>query len=619
MKRIISFVLAAALVFSLGITAFADNETTTGSDTLIERVDYDALGDFKDAPGSDTWKYPGLNCAVANEVMNGHNQQIRPDDYITRAELTAMVVRVLKAFGDKADLSGYGDMLEGKWYYEALQSGVAVRIIEGSFGHLYPDESITREQAFSILARTFALSAKDKSVKNAFADAGSVSSWSEDYINALIEAKVIIGDSNNKIRPGDNVTRSEFAIMLYRLLRNYTKAGEDYTGKTIDGSVIITDASVILKDTVINGDLIISDAVGLADIDLSNVTVNGRIVIRSGNVKLGNGTRADAVVAASPIREITITGDENFKTGSLEVGERSANTKTDVNADKVIINSDGINIEIRNGANGKLEINSTGNTITIKSDFSEISVGKYAEKNTIIIPSGTKVGSATIEGQNNTISGSGVLDKATINGEGSKVETKGTSITDNTGVKPDDKPEVKPNDTPDTATGPSGPKAVVKGGTYITYSTDGVTYDKFYADVSNNVVVFNFKKLADTVGTNNISFDKIFVETDSTAVCRYDGLGVTFDTNEEVELEGLLDQLRALYNWSGVMVPIAPSEPKTLANLADKMDLAKERCDSGWTSLFTERGITVTSALDATFAGYVGSAKMSLRMIVPQF
>ena len=79
MKRIISFVLAAALVFSLGITAFADNETTTGSDTLIERVDYDALGDFNDAPGADTWKYPGLNCAVANEVMNGHNQQIRPD------------------------------------------------------------------------------------------------------------------------------------------------------------------------------------------------------------------------------------------------------------------------------------------------------------------------------------------------------------------------------------------------------------------------------------------------------------------------------------------------------------------------------------------------------------
>ena len=67
------------------------------------------------------------------------------------------------------------------------------------------------------------------------------------------------------------------------------------------------------------------------------------------------------------------------------------------------------------------------------------------------------------------------------------------------------------------------------------------------------------------------------------------------------------------------MVPIASSEPKTLANLADKMDLAKERCDNGWTSLFTERGITVTSALDATFAGYVGSAKMSLRMIVPQF
>lgn len=615
MKRTISIILAIALVFSLGATAFAANETA--SDTVIERVDFNALEKFADAPSADKWDYPGLNCAVANDVMNGHNGKIRPDDYITRAELTAMVVRVLKAFGDKADLSGYGGMLEGKWYYEALQSGVAVRIIEGTFGHLYPDESITREQAFSILARTFALSAKDKSAKNAFADAGSVSSWSEDYINALIEAKVIIGDSNNKIRPGDNVTRSEFAIMLYRLLRNYTKAGEDYTGKTIDGSVIITDASVILKDTVINGDLIISDAVGLADIDLSNVTVNGRIVIRSGNVKLGNGTKADAVVAASPIREITITGDENFKTGSLEVGERSANVKADVNADNVIVNADGINAEIMNGIKGMLDVNGSANTITIKSNFSEIRINEFAEKNIIIIDKDAEAENAEINGRNNTIRGGGSLKKATINGSGSKVETEGTAVVDNTEEKPAPKPD---DNTPDVATGrPSGPKAVVKNGTYITYTTNGTTYNRFYADVSNNTVKFDFKKLSDSVGTKNITFDKIYVETNEVAHCRYDGLGISFKTNEEVALENLLDQLRSHYNWSGAMIPIEENEAKTLANLADKMDLAKDRCDAGWTDLFTERGITVTSALDATFKGYVGSADMSFRMVIPQF
>ena len=54
---------------------------------------------------------------------------------------------------------------------------------------------------------------------------------------------------------------------------------DDSLSATVDGSVIVRENSVSLSGKTINGDLIIAD--GVSRIDLTGVTVTGRIVLRA--------------------------------------------------------------------------------------------------------------------------------------------------------------------------------------------------------------------------------------------------------------------------------------------------------------------------------------------------
>ncbi|MBQ4544338.1 MAG: S-layer homology domain-containing protein [Oscillospiraceae bacterium] len=129
MKRTLKIMLAVVLSLAMlmSFVAAAEDTAATAEDTIASHHDDHALESFSDAPAKDSWKYQGLNCAVNNGVMTGHENKIRPDDSLTRAEMVTMMVRVLGAHANKADIEHYVDVIADQWYYEAIQSGVAAK------------------------------------------------------------------------------------------------------------------------------------------------------------------------------------------------------------------------------------------------------------------------------------------------------------------------------------------------------------------------------------------------------------------------------------------------------------------------------------------------------------
>lgn len=291
MKRTLKVLLATALSFALLFSfAYAAEDSKVGV-----HHDENSLGAFVDAPAEGNWKFQGLNCAVNNGVMNGHNGAIRPDDSLTRAEMVAMMVRVLDAYDIKADVSAFVDVASGTWYYDYISSGVAAKFINGSGNKMMPNDPITREQTFAMLARTFIFTPKTEDASSKFVDEAKLSSWAEYATNALIDAKIVLGDSTNTLRPLENVTRAEMAALLDRIVCYFMKPGISYNGTTIEGSVVYNDPSVDLNGVIINGDLYIVDGIGLESVDLSGVTVTGRVVIRGGDVKIPAGSNLQVV------------------------------------------------------------------------------------------------------------------------------------------------------------------------------------------------------------------------------------------------------------------------------------------------------------------------------------
>lgn len=123
--------------------------------------------DFTDFPSD--WSAPALSQAVENGLLNGYDGKINPTGLLTRAQMATMVNRAFGATAT-ASLSGYEDVAPTDWYYEELAKAVQMGTFQGDNGALRPNQPITREQAFAVLARAFVLEAEDTDALNTFPD-----------------------------------------------------------------------------------------------------------------------------------------------------------------------------------------------------------------------------------------------------------------------------------------------------------------------------------------------------------------------------------------------------------------------------------------------------------------
>lgn len=303
--------------------------------------------DFHDFPTD--WSAAGLRRAVDNGLLNGANGRIDGAGLLTRAQMAAIINRAFAA-KKTADLSGYNDVSADAWYRSDLAAAVAMGTFQGANGQLNPERPITREEAFAVLARAFALESGSTASLNVFSDSASVSSWAADSAAALVENGYVNG-ANGALNPKSNITRAEFAKIISDMASTYADASASLP-ETVDGSLIVRDNSVSLAGKTINGDLIIAD--GVSQIDLSNVTVTGRILLRGGesgvnfaNTKAGKGIAANTDIAVSgTVDSITVIADGAKISGSGKVGAVQAN------ANNVSVSTTGTKVSAAAGVSG---------------------------------------------------------------------------------------------------------------------------------------------------------------------------------------------------------------------------------------------------------------------------
>lgn len=303
--------------------------------------------DFHDFPTD--WSAAGLRSAVDNGLLNGANGRIDGAGLLTRAQMAAIINRAFAA-KKTADLSGYNDVSADAWYRSDLAAAVAMGTFQGASGQLNPERPITREEAFAVLARAFALESGSTASLNVFSDSASVSSWAADSAAALVENGYVNG-ANGALNPKSNITRAEFAKIISDMASTYADASASLP-ETVDGSLIVRDNSVSLAGKTINGDLIIAD--GVSQIDLSNVTVTGRILLRGGesgvnfaNTKAGKGIAANTDIAVSgTVDSITVIADGAKISGSGKVGAVQAH------ANNVSVSTTGTKVSAAAGVSG---------------------------------------------------------------------------------------------------------------------------------------------------------------------------------------------------------------------------------------------------------------------------
>lgn len=193
--------------------------------------------DYSDMPTG--WSNAAMTYAVNNGYIKGSNGKLNPQGLATRAQVASIFARVLK-LEDKADLSSYTDVNASQWYYDDLAKAVDAGLFKGSDNKLRPNDNITREEVMAIIARAYDLTGENANL-SAFIDGSTVSSWAVNAVSALVENGIVNG-SNGKLNPKNNITREEFAQLLYNC-ENKFGADEESTEITTDSEDTTVDTT----------------------------------------------------------------------------------------------------------------------------------------------------------------------------------------------------------------------------------------------------------------------------------------------------------------------------------------------------------------------------------------
>ncbi|WP_167858950.1 S-layer homology domain-containing protein [Paenibacillus cymbidii] len=180
---------------------------------------------FSDIAGH--WAEAAISRMGSRLIVNGTGSGLfNPDRDVTRAEFAAMIVRGLGLAPQSGD-SGFADVTEADWYFRAIRSAAAYRLIDGNGdGTFRPDDTITREQAVRIVANAMAVTGLAERLQgqltdealHPYLDAGQVSAWAASGFAASIEAGIVAGRSDGELAPKALLTRAEAAAIVERLL-----------------------------------------------------------------------------------------------------------------------------------------------------------------------------------------------------------------------------------------------------------------------------------------------------------------------------------------------------------------------------------------------------------------
>ncbi|OMF12901.1 hypothetical protein BK131_16815 [Paenibacillus amylolyticus] len=173
------------------------------------------------------WAKDAVNDMGSRMVIQGVNDTtFNPDKSITRAEFAAIIVRGLGLkLGEGPQ--PFRDVTTKDWYSSAVQTAASYELINGfEDGTFRPNDTITREQAMTLIARAMKLTGLADQYANldaneilsAFKDSANAGNWAKGNIALTAKAGLISGRSDGQLAAKANVTRAEVATLIQRLL-----------------------------------------------------------------------------------------------------------------------------------------------------------------------------------------------------------------------------------------------------------------------------------------------------------------------------------------------------------------------------------------------------------------
>lgn len=220
-KKWIAILLSAGLLASLApcpvlaasapapvLIAAAD---ATGANTPVQ---------YTDLP-SESWAIEAANSAKAYGLMSGSDDgSFGFGKTMTKAEFITVLSRMFGWQTITPDTPSFTDVTKAEWYYSAVETARANKIIEQT-ATFSPGTAITREEMAVILVRALGYDTLAQSVTSLGTPFSDVTS-NTGYITIARDIGMTKGTSETTFSPSQTAKREEAAAMLVRVYQKHT-------------------------------------------------------------------------------------------------------------------------------------------------------------------------------------------------------------------------------------------------------------------------------------------------------------------------------------------------------------------------------------------------------------
>lgn len=185
-------------------------QVTDPADTTDQEQQSPAFTDLAD---TSDWARDAVTEAAKRGLMEGYDNRFDPQRPLTRAEWTAVLVRLFDLQASEASVS-FADVPADAWYVESLAAACEAGIVTGrSATQFAPNDSITREELCVMLSRVMQI---EENTALDFVDTADISPWAADSVSQMVAAGIMQG-RGAAFDPHGAVTREMAAVVCLRV------------------------------------------------------------------------------------------------------------------------------------------------------------------------------------------------------------------------------------------------------------------------------------------------------------------------------------------------------------------------------------------------------------------
>ncbi|WP_245247294.1 MULTISPECIES: S-layer homology domain-containing protein [unclassified Paenibacillus] len=397
---------------------------------------------------SSHWAEKEMKKWINNGLLTGYSDgSYQPDHSISRAEYFTLVNRSFH-FTKEAAVS-FTDLNASHWAFAEIARAKAAGYADGyPDGTIQPDQQISREEAAVVLTNVLKLQ-ENAAAAEAFKDAAQFAGWSKGSIGALAAKGYLSGYEDGTFKPQSSMTRAEIVVLLDRSLSNAAAPTTTYDHKgtfgpqtgttTIQGNVVISAESVTLRNTVIEGNLLIAESVGDGDVFLKNVTVKGSTTVNGGGsnsihfedsvlltviVNKADGSVRIVAEGSTSVRQITVES-------SALLEAKGTGTITDVILSSLLPSNAEVSLA---GQFNTVDVQATSVRVSLtEGAIQQLTVAQGAANSTLHVGAGASIADLILNAAA-SVTGNGTIERAAVNTNGSTFERTPSDVTTSDGV-----------------------------------------------------------------------------------------------------------------------------------------------------------------------------------------